>query len=92
MNSIADPKSEGNGPMNGSEKEIKQAAMACLSALAPSGSFMRRDMANVFPVTPLENLAALTEACTKYGLPEVRKRSGCESTCVGQTSAKGLTT
>ena len=55
--------------LNGSKEEVKQAAFTALEAMAPCGGFMLGDGANVCPGTPLENLAALTEASQEYGLP-----------------------
>ena len=57
--------------LNGTKAEVKQAALAALAALAPCGGFRLGDGANVCPGTPLENLAALTEAAEEYGLPPV---------------------
>jgi uroporphyrinogen decarboxylase len=57
--------------LNGTKAEVKAAAKACLEALAPCGGFVLGDGANVCPGTPLENLAALTEAAEEYGRPEV---------------------
>ncbi len=37
--------------------------------MAPCGGFMLGDGANVCPGTPLENLAAFTEAAEEYGRP-----------------------
>jgi len=53
----------------GSHAEVKAEALAALSAMAPCGGVMLGDGANVCPGTPLENLAALTEAAEEYGLP-----------------------
>ncbi len=44
-------------------------ALAALTALAPCGGLLLGDGANVCPGTPLENLAALTEAAEAYGVP-----------------------
>ena len=55
--------------LNGSKEEVKAAARKCLEALAPCGGLLLGDGANVCPGTPLENLAALTEAAEAYGLP-----------------------
>ena len=55
--------------LNGSKAEVKQAALEALRAMAPCGGFRLGDGANVCPGTPLENLAALTEAAEEYGLP-----------------------
>jgi uroporphyrinogen-III decarboxylase len=55
--------------LNGTKAEVKHAARHCLEVLAPCGGFMLGDGANVCPGTPLENLAALTEAAEEYGLP-----------------------
>lgn len=57
--------------LNGTKNEVKAAAMECLKWMAPCGGFMLGDGANVCPGTPVENLAALTEATEEYGLPEV---------------------
>jgi hypothetical protein len=55
--------------LRGSKTEVKRAAHACLEAMAPCGGMTLGDGANVCPGTPLENLAALTEAAEEYGLP-----------------------
>lgn len=55
--------------MNGSKNEVKAAARHCLEVLAPFGGLLLGDGANVCPGTPLENLAALTEAAEDYGSP-----------------------
>ena len=55
--------------LHGSKAEVKQAAREALEAMAPCGGLLLGDGANVCPGTPVENLAALTEACEEYGLP-----------------------
>lgn len=55
--------------LTGSKAEVKAAATLCLEALAPCGGLLLSDGANVCPGTPLENLAALTEAAKEYGVP-----------------------
>ncbi len=55
---------------DGSKAEVKAAARACLQALAPCGGLLLGDGANVCPGTPLEHLAALTEAAEEYGKGE----------------------
>jgi uroporphyrinogen-III decarboxylase len=55
--------------LQGRKEEVTAAARECLQALAPCGGFMLGDGANVCPGTPIENLAALTEAAEEYGLP-----------------------
>jgi len=55
--------------LNGTKAQVKQAALEALGALAPCGGYRLGDGANVCPGTPLENLAALTEAAEDYGLP-----------------------
>jgi uroporphyrinogen-III decarboxylase len=60
--------------LNGTKAEVKQAALAALEAMAPCGGLMLGDGANVCPGTPVENLAALTEAAVEYGLPAVTPR------------------
>ena len=57
--------------LNGTKEQVKQEALVALEAMAPCGGFMLGDGANVCPGTPLENLAALTEASEDYGLPAV---------------------
>jgi uroporphyrinogen-III decarboxylase len=57
--------------LDGSKAEVKAEAAKCLEVLAPCGGFMLGDGANVCPGTPIENLAALTEAAQDYGLPTV---------------------
>ncbi len=54
---------------NGTKAQVKQATLAALEAMAPCGGLLLGDGANVCPGTPLENLAALTEAAEEYGLP-----------------------
>lgn len=56
--------------LNGTKAEVKAEAMTALKAMAPCGGFMLGDGANVCPGTPLENLAALTEAAEEFGLGE----------------------
>lgn len=58
--------------LSGTRAEVKAAALAALEALAPCGGFLLGDGANVCPGTPLENLAALTEAAEEYGVPRAR--------------------
>jgi len=60
--------------LDGSKTQVKEAALRALRAMAPCGGFMLGDGANVCPGTPLENLAALTEAAEEYGFPEVVSR------------------
>ena len=55
--------------LGGTKAEVKAAATEALSALAPCGGLLLTDGANVCPGTPLDNLAALTEASEDYGLP-----------------------
>jgi len=55
--------------LSGTKAQVKQAALEALAALAPCGGYRLGDGANVCPGTPLENLAALTEAAEEYGLP-----------------------
>ncbi|MHB9131643.1 MAG: uroporphyrinogen decarboxylase family protein [Armatimonadota bacterium] len=57
--------------LNGTKAEVKAEAMAALKAMAPCGGLLLGDGANVCPGTPLENLAALTEAAEEYGLPQL---------------------
>ncbi|MHB0997968.1 MAG: uroporphyrinogen decarboxylase family protein [Armatimonadota bacterium] len=57
--------------LNGTKEEVKAEAMEALKWMAPCGGFMLGDGANVCPGTPIENLAALTEAAEEYGLPQV---------------------
>lgn len=58
--------------LNGTKAEVMSAAATCLQALAPCGGLLLGDGANVCPGTPLENLAALTEAAEAYGRPTDR--------------------
>ena len=60
--------------LNGSRDQVKQAAREALEAMAPCGGLLLGDGANVCPGTPVENLAALTEAAVEYGLPPKRER------------------
>lgn len=53
--------------LNGSKNEVKNACRECLEALAPCGGLILGDGANVCPGTPLENLAAFTEATEEFG-------------------------
>ena len=55
--------------LQGSKQEVRTAAMECLAAMAPCGGFILGDGANICPGTPIENLAAVTEAAEEYGLP-----------------------
>ena len=55
--------------LNGTKAEVQAEALAALTALAPCGGLLLGDGANVCPGTPLENLAALTEAAEAYGVP-----------------------
>ena len=57
--------------LNGTKAQVKQAAHAALAAMAPCGGLLLGDGANVCPGTPLENLAAVTEAAEEYGLPRI---------------------
>jgi len=56
--------------LRGTKAQVKAAALAALEALAPYGGLLLGDGANVCPGTPVENLAALTEAAEEYGRPE----------------------
>ena len=55
--------------LSGTKAQVKQTAREALAAMAPCGGYLLGDGANVCPGTPLENLAALTEAAEEYGLP-----------------------
>lgn len=55
--------------LSGSRAQVRQAAREVLEALAPCGGLLLGDGANVCPGTPVENLAALTEAAEEYGCP-----------------------
>jgi uroporphyrinogen-III decarboxylase len=66
--------------LNGSKGEVKAASLRCLAALAPFGGLLLGDGANVCPGTPLENLAALTEAAEEYGLTAGNASSFSRST------------
>ncbi|MBI4025898.1 MAG: hypothetical protein HY360_13010 [Verrucomicrobia bacterium] len=59
----------------GSKSEVKKACRECLEALAPCGGFMLGDGANVCPGTPVENLAAFTEAAEDYGVGACRRHA-----------------
>lgn len=52
---------------DGTPADVKQAALRCLEALAPTGGLLLGDGANVCPGTPFENLAAVAEAAEEYG-------------------------
>jgi len=60
--------------LNGTKAQVKQAAHEALAAMAPCGGLLLGDGANVCPGTPVENLAALTEAAEEYGLPHIDRR------------------
>jgi uroporphyrinogen-III decarboxylase len=60
--------------LHGAKADVKRAAHAALEAMAPCGGLLLGDGANVCPGTPIENLAALTEAAEEYGKPVVRPR------------------
>jgi uroporphyrinogen-III decarboxylase len=55
--------------LNGTKAQVRQAARTALDAMAPCGGLLLGDGANVCPGTPVENLAALTEAAEEYGMP-----------------------
>lgn len=57
--------------LTGTREQVKQAARQALAAMAPCGGLLLGDGANVCPGTPVENLAALTEAAEEYGKPQV---------------------
>jgi uroporphyrinogen-III decarboxylase len=59
--------------LDGTKAQVKQAARELLEGLAPCGGLLLGDGANVCPGTPLENLAALTEAAEEYGVPPGRE-------------------
>ena len=61
---------------DGTKAEVKQTALKALHAMAPCGGLLLGDGANVCPGTPVENLAALTEAAEEYGLPGPDARCG----------------
>ncbi len=65
--------------LNGTREQVKQACRQALEALAPCGGFRLGDGANVCPGTPLENLAAFTEAAEEYGLPPGNRSAGGEA-------------
>ena len=54
---------------NGTPAEVKQAALECLDAMAPSQGLMLGDGANVCPGTPLATFQAILEAAEEYGTP-----------------------
>ncbi len=58
--------------LTGTPAQVRQAARDALEALAPCGGYRLGDGANVCPGTPIENLAALTEAAEEYGRPPAR--------------------
>ena len=62
---------------DGTKEQIKKACAEALAAMAPCGGFMLGDGANICPGTPLENLAAFTEAAQEYEVPaELKKDFG----------------
>jgi hypothetical protein len=60
--------------LKGTRAQVKGAAREALEAMAPCGGLLLGDGANVCPGTPVENLAALTEAAEEYGLPQVDRK------------------
>jgi uroporphyrinogen-III decarboxylase len=60
----------------GTRSEVKAACLNALRSIAPCGGFMLGDGANVAPNTPLENLAAFTEAAEEYGTPAIDPKYG----------------
>ena len=62
--------------LRGRREEVKAEALEALRWVAPCGGFMLGDGANVCPGTPIENLAAPTEAAEDYGVPERKARPG----------------
>lgn len=65
--------------LTGTRAEVKQAAREALEAMSPCGGLLLGDGANVCPGTPIENLAALTEAAEEYGLGDVKLSAGTKS-------------
>lgn len=53
---------------------VKRTALETLEKWGACGGLMLGDGANVCPGTPIENLAALTEAAEEFGIPEGGKR------------------
>jgi len=53
--------------LNGTREDVVAAATRCIDTLGPCGGLLLGDGANVCPGTPLENLAALTEASELRG-------------------------
>ena len=62
--------------LNGPCAEIKAAATKCIEAMAPCGGLLLGDGANICPGTPIENLAAVTEAAKDYGRPVPARTGG----------------
>jgi len=62
--------------LQGRKEEVKAEALEALRWMAPCGGFTLGDGANVCPGTPIENLAALTEAAEEYGLPQRKAGPG----------------
>jgi len=60
--------------LKGTKEQVRQTAVHALEALAPCGGYRLGDGANVCPGTPVENLAAVTEAAEEYGLPRETTR------------------
>ncbi len=51
---------------DGAPAQVREAALQCLEALAPTGGLLLGDGANICPGTPLENLDAVTQASEEY--------------------------
>ena len=64
--------------LNGTKDQVKQACMEALDAMTPCGGLMLGDGANICPGTPLENLAAFTDASQEYGLPCTHRRQASQ--------------
>jgi uroporphyrinogen-III decarboxylase len=75
--------------LRGTKAEVKRAALEALEALAPCGGYRLGDGANVCPGTPLENLAALTEAAEEYGLPPDLRSDGRQTPAANPAADAG---
>lgn len=60
--------------LDGSRADVKAAALEAIGAIGPCGGFILGDGANVCPGTPIENLAALTEAAEEFGMGDEKRR------------------
>ena len=62
--------------LSGSTAEVTAASRRCLEAMAPYGGYTLGDGANICPGTSLENINAMVEAASGYGVPPARTKAG----------------